>query len=243
MDCKKVGLFIKELRKKKGWTQQNLADQISVSDKAVSKWERGIGCPDITLIGDLAEVLEVSISEILAGGYIKSATSEIMDTIATEAAMSYAGQARKSILIKMSIVVVLLTIALAAVSILFYLSKASLPTTEEMVGQFETATNEYFTDAKVFLEIGRVDNYYNLIKSQAKVSETIGQLEDCYNPETKKYKAVHFFKLRFEQFAERVKLDASVGGGSLIVDPAKEKRYRSAYELMEEYYDGEWRSN
>ena len=64
MDCKKVGLFIKELRKKKGWTQQNLADQISVSDKAVSKWERGIGCPDITLIGDLAEVLEVSISEI-----------------------------------------------------------------------------------------------------------------------------------------------------------------------------------
>ena len=40
MDCKKVGLFIQQLRKKKEWTQQNLADQIGVSDKAVSKGER-----------------------------------------------------------------------------------------------------------------------------------------------------------------------------------------------------------
>ena len=191
----------------------------------------------------MANALEVSVSEILAGEYIKSATPEIMDAIATDAAMNYAGQARKSALIQMGVVAALLAMALAAVSILFYLSKASAPTTEEAVRQFETVTSEYCTDAKVFLEIGRVENYHDLIESQAKVSEAIAQLEDCYDPETKKYKEIHLFRYRFEQFAERAKLDAIADGGNLMVDPAKEKQYRSAYELMEEYYHAEWKMN
>lgn len=65
MDNQKFGQFIQELRKEKGWTQLELAEKLNVTDKAVSKWERGVGFPDIKMIEPLAETLEVSILEIM----------------------------------------------------------------------------------------------------------------------------------------------------------------------------------
>ena len=50
MDSQKFGAFISELRKERGWTQLELAQKLNVTDKAVSKWERGAGFPDIKLI-------------------------------------------------------------------------------------------------------------------------------------------------------------------------------------------------
>ena len=64
MDCKKIGALIYSLRKEKSLTQKQLADQIFVSDKAVSKWERGLGCPDVTLLPALSEVLGTAICPI-----------------------------------------------------------------------------------------------------------------------------------------------------------------------------------
>lgn len=61
MDSKKFGEFIATIRKEKGWTQAELAEKISVTDKAVSRWERGLGFPDINTIKPLADVLEVSV--------------------------------------------------------------------------------------------------------------------------------------------------------------------------------------
>ena len=49
MDTKNIGAFICKLRKEKGMTQQQLADKLQVTDKAVSKWERGLACPDISV--------------------------------------------------------------------------------------------------------------------------------------------------------------------------------------------------
>ena len=66
MDNQKFGQFISSLRKEKGWTQLELAEKLNVTDKAVSKWERGIGFPDIKMIEPLAEVLGVSILEIMS---------------------------------------------------------------------------------------------------------------------------------------------------------------------------------
>lgn len=65
MDNKKFGQFILSLRKEKGWTQLELAEKLNVTDKAVSKWERGVGFPDIKMIEPLAEVFDVSILEIM----------------------------------------------------------------------------------------------------------------------------------------------------------------------------------
>lgn len=67
MDNNKIGHFILELRKEKGLTQQELGNKLFVTDKAVSKWERGLSLPDITLLEKLALELDVDVSEILRG--------------------------------------------------------------------------------------------------------------------------------------------------------------------------------
>lgn len=65
MDNKKFGQFILQFRKEKGWTQLELAEKLNITDKAVSKWERGVGFPDIKMIEPLAEVFNVSVLEIM----------------------------------------------------------------------------------------------------------------------------------------------------------------------------------
>ena len=67
MDKEKTGQLITELRKEKGLTQKQLADALNVTDKAVSKWERGLSFPDISMLEPISELLEVSIMELLAG--------------------------------------------------------------------------------------------------------------------------------------------------------------------------------
>lgn len=67
MDCGKVGALISGLRKEKKWTQKQLADAMNISDKTISKWERGLGCPDVSLLGGLSRVLGVNIEKILLG--------------------------------------------------------------------------------------------------------------------------------------------------------------------------------
>ena len=67
MDKERTGQLITELRKEKGLTQKQLADALNVTDKAVSKWERGLSFPDISMLEPLSELLDVSIMEILAG--------------------------------------------------------------------------------------------------------------------------------------------------------------------------------
>ncbi len=65
MDNQKLGIFITELRKEKGLTQAQLAQKLNVTDKAVSKWERGVGFPDIKLLEPLADVLDISLLELM----------------------------------------------------------------------------------------------------------------------------------------------------------------------------------
>jgi transcriptional regulator with XRE-family HTH domain len=67
MDCNKVGRLIFDLRKEKGLTQKQLAEAMNISDKTISKWERGLGCPDVSLLNELSEVLSVNIEKILLG--------------------------------------------------------------------------------------------------------------------------------------------------------------------------------
>lgn len=65
MDANKFGCFVAERRKELKMTQKDLAAKIQVTDKAVSKWERGLGFPDINTIEDLADALDVSIMELM----------------------------------------------------------------------------------------------------------------------------------------------------------------------------------
>ena len=67
MDYEKIGALIRRLRTQQHLTQRQLADELEISDKAVSKWERGQGCPDVSLLPRLAQTLGVEVEGLLAG--------------------------------------------------------------------------------------------------------------------------------------------------------------------------------
>ena len=76
MDAQKTGTYLAMLRKTRGMTQQEVADQLGVSNKTVSKWESGGGFPDITVLPALAELYGVTADDILAGERVKRGQPE-----------------------------------------------------------------------------------------------------------------------------------------------------------------------
>ena len=83
----KIGAFISERRKAKGWTQSQLAEKLEITDKAVSKWETGRSLPDLSLFLPLCTLLEVTLNELFAGECIaeeklkEKADEVLMDVI------------------------------------------------------------------------------------------------------------------------------------------------------------------
>ena len=84
MDQKKIGKFLKELRKENGITQEEFAEMLYVSGRTVSRWETGTNMPDISVLVDIAEIFDVSIPEIING----ERKSEIMEKEVKETALS-----------------------------------------------------------------------------------------------------------------------------------------------------------
>ena len=73
MDQIKIGKFIAEERKLKKYTQRELADKLGISDKTVSKWERGNGFPEVSLLLPLCNELEITVNELLTGERLQEA--------------------------------------------------------------------------------------------------------------------------------------------------------------------------
>ncbi|MDD6038756.1 MAG: helix-turn-helix transcriptional regulator [bacterium] len=67
MEQEKIGLFLKELRKEKGLTQEQLAERFQVSDRTVSRWENGRNMPDLSLLVEMADFYDVDIRELIDG--------------------------------------------------------------------------------------------------------------------------------------------------------------------------------
>lgn len=98
MDQAKIGAYLKELRKEKGITQEELAEKLGVSGRTISRWETGFNMPDISLLVEIAEFFDVSIPEIIKG----ERKSEIMNEDVKEVAetMSDYAKAEKERLVK-----------------------------------------------------------------------------------------------------------------------------------------------
>jgi len=88
MDNKMIGDFISALRKNKNFTQKDLADLLGITDKAVSKWERGAGYPDISMLKPLADVLGTSVNELLEGKASENVSEAVEEDISK--ALDYA---------------------------------------------------------------------------------------------------------------------------------------------------------
>lgn len=78
---KSIGETIASLRKQKGMTQNELAEKMNVTDKAVSKWERDLSCPDINTISKLADILDVSVEELLKAKKKENSNTKMKDLI------------------------------------------------------------------------------------------------------------------------------------------------------------------
>lgn len=100
MSENKIGQFIALLRKEKKITQKDLAEQLHITDKAVSKWERGLSCPDITLITPIADILGVTTSELLNGQRNENITQK--EERSVDNALAYAEKSAKQRIISFS---------------------------------------------------------------------------------------------------------------------------------------------
>lgn len=116
MDHEKMGKFICEMRKSQNLTQKELAAGLKVTDKAVSKWERGISCPDVALLMPLAKALGVTASELLNGEKSAAPEEEEQQESLVEATLLYsnrstAGRMERIKKIAMAVVSLLMLIA------------------------------------------------------------------------------------------------------------------------------------
>lgn len=114
----KMGRFISELRKAQNMTQKSLAEKLEVTDKAVSKWERGISCPDVSLLIPLSKVLGVTASELLNGEKSRESAEEMKEDIVEEAilyskrnAVLKTGRIKKNILAVLSLAFMIAVVA------------------------------------------------------------------------------------------------------------------------------------
>ena len=97
MDQQKTGCFLKELRKAKNLTQEQLAERLNISGRTVSRWETGNNMPDISLLVELAELYDVSIPEIIDGER-KSETMEKEVKEVAEKMSDYAGTEKETLI-------------------------------------------------------------------------------------------------------------------------------------------------
>lgn len=87
MDQIKIGKFIAECRKQKDLTQMQLADRLGITDKAVSKWERGISMPDSSIMLELCDILGITVNDLLSGekvtmdNYNKESESNLLEML------------------------------------------------------------------------------------------------------------------------------------------------------------------
>ena len=114
---KTMGMLIASLRKAQGMTQAELAERMQVTDKAVSKWERDLSCPDIQSLPKLAEVLQVSAEELLQG--------EVLSAAAAGKSVSWLEKINSIVDVVLKAIVVAMGIALIVCSILKTLEPAS----------------------------------------------------------------------------------------------------------------------
>ena len=87
MDQIKIGKFIADERKRKGYTQKKLSEKLEISDKTISKWERGNGFPEVSLLLPLCNELEITVNELLSGervseeDYLKKAEENMVNLV------------------------------------------------------------------------------------------------------------------------------------------------------------------
>ena len=121
MNQQKIGEFIRDKRKEKGLTQVELANKLGITNQAISKWERGKNCPDISLLKDLCKILDININELLSGKELENISKEESEDILVETVRTYTNIEKKKNK-KLLILTILLLIFYVFLVIAMYLT-------------------------------------------------------------------------------------------------------------------------
>lgn len=185
MDSNKTGKFIAKIRKEKNLTQQELGDKLFVTDKAVSKWERGLSFPDISILERLAEELNVEIVDILAGkkGTTKKVNVEeeiekVINNIKKEQ------ERKKKRIIKCSIIGVIILLIIVFIMFFGISSYKKYHPSIIKIGDNNYKINNYSLQNKGLIELQNIvkksrysTNNYNVSYLEIKLSKG-GKLEE-----------------------------------------------------------------
>lgn len=220
MNYKEIGLFISKKRKELNMTQKELADKLNVTDKAVSKWERGLGCPDISILEVLSNILGVSILELLKGRNIEGEVIPVVEADDyLKNTINYSKKSlNKKILDLLTIIIVGITSFIVIINInhIMYLNKEY---------EYDFSNNEILED------INKIENNINTIKNTNNIFDNtdyknLNELLNSYynkiiNNSILKYNGIKKFKLK-----DLNQLDNELPGFLEIL---------SSYKILEKY--------
>lgn len=177
MNQEKIGKFIAMKRKEKNMTQKQLALQIGVTDRAISKWERGRGCPDVSLLDEVSKALDISVVELLKGENIES--PEIMEKDIIES-MKYSKETTKQKIKSM----VNYTLVTTIIVLSFFIIICNIVNSYKLNQTFNIASSISKND---YENISKIEEYYNIILNhQGKYSDEDYQKILKYIDKTKK---------------------------------------------------------
>lgn len=220
MNYKEIGLFISKKRKELNMTQKELADKLNVTDKAVSKWERGLGCPDISILEVLSNILGVSILELLKGRNIEGKVIPVVEADDyLKNTINYSKKSlNKKILDLLTIIIIGITSFIVIINInhIMYLNKEY---------EYDFSNNEILED------INKIENNINKIKNTNNIFDNTDYknlnelLNSYYNKiisnSILKYNGIKKFKLK-----DLNQLDNELPGFLEIL---------SSYKILEKY--------
>ncbi|WP_455580571.1 helix-turn-helix domain-containing protein [Dysosmobacter sp.] len=144
MNKEVFGTFITAARKEAGLTQQALADQLHVTDKAVSKWERGLCYPDLTIMENLATALGLTITELMACERIEHTSTAANEDNAVKSVLTISGEAMQKQKKKLLFGILGVLAAIAAVIAIVYLAANVTEVREDLVVSKQVVDDTYY---------------------------------------------------------------------------------------------------
>ncbi|MCH5167727.1 MAG: helix-turn-helix domain-containing protein [Erysipelotrichales bacterium] len=175
MNLEKIGKFISERRKDKSLTQEQLAEKLGISDRAISKWERGLCLPDASIMIPLCEILGINVNELLSGemisnkDYDKKAEENLYEMALREE------QANKKMMMYEIVIGLMSTITFLTI---IFVSAYLIENTTAQIILFVLAFVLFITGISFALKIETETGYY--------------ECDKCHHKYVPKYSSVYF---------------------------------------------------
>lgn len=177
MNNKQTGIFISERRRELSLSQKQLAEKLNVTDKAVSKWETGRSAPDISLLMPLAEILGVTVAEILKGEKLKE---EKLNEASNEIIVKTIKKSKVKIIWAVAAALVTVCVMLSVYPVFHFFTSVNVNDTAAI----ERMANDYFRtddeEMKIIRSVKKGDYYAFLMQSEKETKLRLFSVDDVF---------------------------------------------------------------